>query len=124
MGLAFFHGSGGGIRTRDQLINSQLRYRCATPEYYGYYTDFRTEVNNLKAALPYVPGEGCSVGKSVTMLLSYEKMFVTKLIVTVTALFTTLLIETKILWLSWLPPLPPYPLPPLPWPRPGVWWDT
>ncbi len=25
-------GSGGGIRTRDQLINSQLRYRCATPE--------------------------------------------------------------------------------------------
>ena len=28
-----FHGSGGGIRTRDQLINSQLRYRCATPEY-------------------------------------------------------------------------------------------
>lgn len=26
-------GSGGGIRTRDQLINSQLRYRCATPEY-------------------------------------------------------------------------------------------
>jgi hypothetical protein len=28
-----FHGSGGWIRTSDQLINSQLRYRCATPEY-------------------------------------------------------------------------------------------
>ena len=27
-----FHGSGGWIRTSDQLINSQLRYRCATPE--------------------------------------------------------------------------------------------
>ena len=25
-------GSGGWIRTSDQLINSQLRYRCATPE--------------------------------------------------------------------------------------------
>ena len=27
-----FIGSGGWIRTSDQLINSQLRYRCATPE--------------------------------------------------------------------------------------------
>ena len=26
-------GSGGRIRTGDQLVNSQLRYRCATPEY-------------------------------------------------------------------------------------------
>ena|GEM_PF-3094902 len=25
-------GSGGGIRTHDQEINSLLRYRCATPE--------------------------------------------------------------------------------------------
>ena len=25
-------GSGGWIRTSDQLINSQLRYHCATPE--------------------------------------------------------------------------------------------
>ena len=26
-------GSGGWDRTNDQLINSQLHYRCATPEY-------------------------------------------------------------------------------------------
>ena len=26
------YGSGGGIRTHDQLVNSQLRYHCATPE--------------------------------------------------------------------------------------------
>ena len=26
-------GSGGWIRTSDQLINSQLRYHCATPEW-------------------------------------------------------------------------------------------
>lgn len=33
--LAFLQlqiGSGGWIRTSDQLINSQLRYHCATPE--------------------------------------------------------------------------------------------
>ncbi len=36
--LGFFNknevenGSGGRIRTYDQLVNSQLRYRCATPE--------------------------------------------------------------------------------------------
>ncbi len=29
---ALFNGSGGWIRTSDQLINSQLRYHCATPE--------------------------------------------------------------------------------------------
>ena len=28
----FLTGSGGWIRTSDQLINSQLRYHCATPE--------------------------------------------------------------------------------------------
>ena len=28
----FSNGSGGWIRTSDQLINSQLRYHCATPE--------------------------------------------------------------------------------------------
>ncbi len=28
----FLIGSGGWIRTSDQLINSQLRYHCATPE--------------------------------------------------------------------------------------------
>ncbi len=28
-----FNGSGGWIRTSDQLINSQLRYHCATPEH-------------------------------------------------------------------------------------------
>ena len=27
-------GSEGGIRTRDQLVNSQLRYHCATSEYF------------------------------------------------------------------------------------------
>ena len=27
------NGSGDWIRTSDQLINSQLRYRCATPEH-------------------------------------------------------------------------------------------
>ena len=26
------NGSGGRIRTCDQLVNSQLRYHCATPE--------------------------------------------------------------------------------------------
>ena len=33
-------GSGGWIRTSDQLINSQLRYHCATPELPSavYYT--------------------------------------------------------------------------------------
>ena len=33
-------GSGGWIRTSDQLINSQLRYHCATPEWSSgaYYT--------------------------------------------------------------------------------------
>ena len=33
-------GSGGWIRTSDQLINSQLRYHCATPERSSgvYYT--------------------------------------------------------------------------------------
>ncbi len=30
--LAAWSGSRGEIRTRDQLINSQLRYRCATRE--------------------------------------------------------------------------------------------
>lgn len=29
------NGSGGWIRTSDQLINSQLRYHCATPEHGG-----------------------------------------------------------------------------------------
>ena len=29
---ALLNGSGGWIRTSDQLINSQLRYHCATPE--------------------------------------------------------------------------------------------
>ena len=35
-------GSGGWIRTSDQLINSQLRYHCATPEsiIVTYYTIF------------------------------------------------------------------------------------
>ena len=37
-------GSGGWIRTSDQLINSQLRYHCATPEQSsdGYYIIFRS----------------------------------------------------------------------------------
>ena len=30
--LSLLIGSGDWIRTSDQLINSQLRYRCATPE--------------------------------------------------------------------------------------------
>ena len=30
--MLILSGSGGGIRTHDQLVNSQLRYRCATPE--------------------------------------------------------------------------------------------
>ena len=33
-------GSGGRIRTGDQLVNSQLRYRCATPEHSSNYSDF------------------------------------------------------------------------------------
>ena len=35
-------GSGGWIRTSDQLINSQLRYHCATPEWSSgeYYIKF------------------------------------------------------------------------------------
>ena len=31
--LDILFGSGGRDRTYDQLINSQLHYRCATPEY-------------------------------------------------------------------------------------------
>lgn len=37
---SIFHGSRGEIRTRDQLINSQLRYRCATREYSTYFSAF------------------------------------------------------------------------------------
>ena len=44
-------GSGGWIRTSDQLINSQLRYHCATPEQSSgaYYT--KTDASRARGQL-------------------------------------------------------------------------
>ena len=39
LGIAIV-GAPGRIRTGDQLVNSQLRYRCATPEHSSNYSDF------------------------------------------------------------------------------------
>lgn len=39
--------SGGGIRTHDQLVNSQLRYRCATPEC-GYILSTNNSITKLQ----------------------------------------------------------------------------
>ncbi len=46
----FVYCSRGRIRTDDQLVNSQLRYRCATREYFQFslfQTNHYVQYNNI-----------------------------------------------------------------------------
>src|ERR1700690_1236013 len=45
--IVFLICSAGRIRTYNQLVNSELRYRCATGEYTGEYSRFRARAKDV-----------------------------------------------------------------------------
>jgi hypothetical protein len=54
-------GSVGWIRTNDQLINSQLRYHCATTEKLGTAYNLKGFIPSIKSLSLFVPPSSTNV---------------------------------------------------------------